>query len=116
LPLPAGRPETSQVTGVPHHVGFAPSQGLSVTQRLGSCEIAGSCLVEPLIITASIVGLALVFRDWLWYRHCRYVEKRAVARGQNPDALKMIKAARKGSLRRLGELFRLPLPHKPDEK
>jgi hypothetical protein len=61
-------------------------------------------------------GWAPVFRDWLWYRHCDRVEKRAVDRKQNPDALELIQAAREGPLPRTDERLRHQLPHKPDGK
>jgi hypothetical protein len=48
-------------------------------------------------------GIALLVREWLWLRYCRYVHEAAVLRGQNPDPEKMIKAARKGRLGRSAE-------------
>lgn len=82
-------------------------------------------LVQAIVAAGSLLGaggLAILLRpwapvvqDWLRYRYYERVEKRAVKRGQNPSALKLIQAAREGPLPRTEEPLR-SLPSKPDEK
>jgi hypothetical protein len=48
-------------------------------------------------------GVALLAREWLWLRYCRYLHNQAVLRGQNPDPAELIKAASRGGLDRSTE-------------
>jgi hypothetical protein len=49
----------------------------------------------PLIIAGAAV-VALIFRDWLWLRFCRFLYKQSVALGKAPDAELMIRVAGAG--------------------
>jgi hypothetical protein len=73
-------------------------------QRPGSCGIAGACVLEllPAALTAAAV-IALVIRERMWLRHCRYLHDQAVKRGQNPDPAQLIQAARGGRLQQAAE-------------
>jgi hypothetical protein len=60
-------------------------------------------------------GMALVIREWLWLRYCRYIHDQAVARKQDPDAAEMIRAASGGRLGHSPKRPALPSPLKSDD-
>ena len=60
-------------------------------------------IAAVLYVIAGAGGVALLIREWLWLRHCRYLHDQAVLRGQNPDAAELIKAASRGRLGRSTE-------------
>jgi hypothetical protein len=60
-------------------------------------------IVAALYVIAGAGGIAVLIREWLWLRHCRYLHDQAVLRGQNPDPAELIKAASRGRLGHSGE-------------
>jgi hypothetical protein len=71
-------------------------------------------LVWAILAAASLI--ALVIRERMWLRHCRYLHDQAVARGQNPDPAQLTLAARGGLLQQVTEQIRQAITGKPDEK
>jgi hypothetical protein len=67
-------------------------------------------------ILAAATVIALVIREHMWLRYCRYLHDQAVARGQNPDPAEQIRAARGGRAQQVAEHVRQAITGKPDEK
>jgi hypothetical protein len=69
------------------------------------------------LLTAVVVGaggaIALIIRERMWLRHCRYLHDQAVARGRDPDPAELIKAARGGRLQQAAEQVRQAITGKP---
>jgi hypothetical protein len=61
-------------------------------------------------------GAALLLREWLWLRFCRYVHDKAVERGQNPKPEVIIEAARDGRLGHPRKQRELPAAPKSSNK
>ena len=72
--------------------------------------------VVSAIVVAIVAGVALVIRERMWLRHCRYLHDQAVKRGQNPDPAQLIQAARGGRLQQAAEQVRQAITGKPPEK
>jgi hypothetical protein len=79
-------------------------------------RFAGACQVElvPLIIVAVawIIAKAAgptaeVIQEWLRLRYRRYLHDQAVARGQDPDPVEMIRADSEGASSSLAESTKL---------
>jgi hypothetical protein len=69
--------------------------------------------VEPAIVVAIVGGIAVVIRELIWLRHCRYLHDQAVARGRDPDPAELIKAARGGRVQQAAEQVRQAITGKP---
>jgi hypothetical protein len=71
-------------------------------------------LVWAILAAASVI--ALVIRERMWLRYCRYLHDQAVARGQDPDPAELIQAARGGRLQQMAEQVRQAITGEPDAK
>jgi hypothetical protein len=80
------------------------------------CEI-DRCILELVwAILAAASVIALVIRERMWLRYCRYLHDQAVARGQDPDPAELIQAARGGRLQQMAEQVRQAITGEPDAK
>jgi hypothetical protein len=67
-------------------------------------ELVPFIIVAVAYVTARAAGPAAdLIRDWLRYRYRRYLHDQAVARGQDPDPVEMIRADSEGPSSRPAE-------------
>jgi hypothetical protein len=71
--------------------------------------------MEPisLIVIGTSGAAALIIRELIWLRYCRYLHDQAVARGRDPDPAELIKAARGGRIQQAAEQVRQAITGKP---
>ena len=74
-------------------------------------------LISIIAAVVSVItgGITLVISKWLWLRYCRYVHDQAVARGQNPNPVQMIREAGDGFSDRSARSPALRSPPKTDD-
>jgi hypothetical protein len=73
-------------------------------------------LVPAILTTASLIcgSVVLVIRERMWLRHARYLHDQAVARGQDPDPVLLIRATRAGRIQQAAEQVRPAITGKPN--